>query len=151
MVLVQNFSAKSQPAGENRASALEKNLAAIADRVKEQSGTLPEDTPLDRSTVKEALRTWDVSAPPGVDEDESGSAGAAAGHKPDPSLLPKYLADGANPEAAHEVSILLDLAIHGDVRKALRVARKRTPFVEDAFHDALVDNVLPQMRQRGLI
>ena len=46
---------------------------------------------------------------------------------------------------------LLQIATDDDVVKAVKEAKKYPPFIEDAFHDALIDKFLPEMKKRGII
>jgi hypothetical protein len=64
--------------------------------------------------------------------------------------LPQYV-ENASPEVKLEVEYLLDIAFHKGILKADREARKTSPFVLDAFHDALVKKLYPQMKERGLL
>ena len=43
------------------------------------------------------------------------------------------------------------MAAGEDITKAVNEARKYPPFVEDAFHDALIDKFLPELKKRGII
>ena len=64
--------------------------------------------------------------------------------------LPQYVND-ASPELKLEVEYLLDIAFHQGILKADREARKASPFVLDAFHDALVKKLYPTMKERGVV
>ncbi|KKU14301.1 hypothetical protein A3I34_01040 [Candidatus Jorgensenbacteria bacterium RIFCSPLOWO2_02_FULL_45_12] len=67
------------------------------------------------------------------------------------SNLPSYMADDDEGDAAKEVERLIDEAVNNGMEKALRLAKKSSPFVEDAFHDALVDKLMPEFKKRGII
>lgn len=64
-------------------------------------------------------------------------------------FLPTYLSN--NSDAKKTVEDLLQIAVSDDIEKAVREARKYPPFVEDAFHDALVEKFLPELKKRGII
>jgi len=64
--------------------------------------------------------------------------------------LPQYVED-ASPEVKLEVEYLLDIAFHEGILKADREARKTSPFVLDAFHDALVKKLYPTLKEQGLL
>ncbi|MEK7094178.1 MAG: hypothetical protein AAB903_02460 [Patescibacteria group bacterium] len=64
--------------------------------------------------------------------------------------LPQYIED-ATPEVKLEVEYLLDIAFHQGILKADREARKTSPFVLDAFHDALVKKLYPKIKEQGLL
>ena len=77
-------------------------------------------------------------------EGEKGSAAAPA------SPLPSYT-DNLPAEAKLEIEYLLDLAFHKGIATANAEAKKSTPFVVDAFHDALVGKLYPELQKRGII
>ncbi len=66
------------------------------------------------------------------------------------SPLPQYAQD-APAETKLEIEYLIDLAIHQGLTKANAQARTSSPFVVDAFHDALVGKLYPEFERRGLI
>jgi hypothetical protein len=107
----------------------------------------------EREVVKEAVQSLrdDASAsddnsgaPPTSDNTPSEDSVSTA------DMLPDYLT-GDHDAATHEVEQLLEVALRDDVEKALVLARDKTPFVEDAFHDALVDKVLPLLKEKGVV
>ena len=64
-------------------------------------------------------------------------------------VLPEYLrAEGADPAVQHAVEFLVTEAFQHGLMHALKLAKSRPPLVEDAFHDALVDIVLPLLKER---
>ncbi len=66
------------------------------------------------------------------------------------SPLPDYTA-GAPPETKLEIEHLLDTAFHHGIEKADAEARKSSPFVMDAFHDALVTKLYSELQKRGIV
>lgn len=67
------------------------------------------------------------------------------------SPLPDY-AQSAPAEIKLEIEYLLDLAFHEGLAKANREAVKSgNPFVLDAFHDALVGKLYPELKRRGIL
>ncbi|OGG37746.1 hypothetical protein A2110_02050 [Candidatus Jorgensenbacteria bacterium GWA1_54_12] len=55
------------------------------------------------------------------------------------AYLPEYLGrEEVAPETRAEVVELVTLALQKGLGRALRASRGRDPFVQDAFHDALV-------------
>ncbi|MDO8470210.1 MAG: hypothetical protein Q7S84_04340 [bacterium] len=64
-------------------------------------------------------------------------------------VLPEYLrAEGADPAVQHAVESLVTEAFQHGLMHALKLAKSRPPLIEDAFHDALVDIVLPLLKER---
>ncbi len=66
------------------------------------------------------------------------------------SPLPDYAAD-ASPETKLEIEYLLDMALHHGIEKANSEAKKSSPFIVDAFHDALVTKLYPELQKRGIV
>jgi len=64
--------------------------------------------------------------------------------------LPAY-AKGASADTKLEIEHLLDIAFHKGIEHANAEAKKSTPFVVDAFHDALVGKIYPELEKRGLL
>jgi len=66
------------------------------------------------------------------------------------SPLPDYAAD-ASPETKLEIEYLLDMALHHGIEKANSEAKNSAPFIVDAFHDALVTKLYPELQKRGIV
>ena len=66
------------------------------------------------------------------------------------SPLPDY-AQSASPEVKLEIEYLIDIAIHHGVMKANASAAKSSPFVLDAFHDALAGKLYPVFQKKGIV
>jgi hypothetical protein len=95
-----------------------------------------------REVVQEAVRALSDAQ-----QDQDTSSGAAMGER---HVLPPY-AESAPEEVRQEVERLLQVAVSDGLTKAIRQARSRSPFILDAFHDALVDNLYPLFKERGLV
>ncbi|MCL4392437.1 hypothetical protein M1413_03835 [Patescibacteria group bacterium] len=138
MVKVQNFS-----------ESLDKSLNRLGAEVSKKVES-PEfkEAPIEH-VVKESLRTLSVSATP--------PAAAVSAEKPrdqDPRarFLPSYLSDDAgDAEVKVVVENLVTLAFQSGVERAVAEAKRYPPFVEDAFHDALTEKLVPELRKRGII
>lgn len=140
MTKVQNFS-------EN----LENSLSRLGERVNkhlENPGykNLPE-----REVVKESIRDFannDVR-----DEETTGAAKENMGSSPGISgILPSYLNnDSVSQDAKSEVERLVDIVFKDGLEDAIRASKKRSAFIEDAFHDALVDKLVPELKKRGIL
>jgi hypothetical protein len=66
------------------------------------------------------------------------------------SPLPAY-AQNAPTDTKLEIEYLLDLALKNGIQKAVHEAAKSNPFVLDAFHDALVEKLYPELQRRGIM
>ncbi len=64
--------------------------------------------------------------------------------------LPAY-ADDATSATKLEIEYLLDIAFHKGILAANKEAAKHSPFVIDAFHDALSGRLYPELQRRGLV
>ena len=66
--------------------------------------------------------------------------------------LPNYFFDSEIAAGIkEEVSKLVESAFSEGLEKAITESRKHTAFVQDAFHDALVDKLMPELKKRGMI
>lgn len=98
-----------------------------------------------KEVVKESLKEASVKA-------ASAHPSASAAKMSDDDVLPAYLVkDGTNATAKQQVTELLTIAVQKDLFKALAMARRAQPFVEDAFHDALVDHLVPVLKRKGVL
>ena len=68
----------------------------------------------------------------------------------DSGPLPDY-ARSASDETKLEIEHLLDMAFHEGIAKAQKEAKKSSPFILDAFHDALAGKLYPEMQKRGIL
>ncbi len=123
---------------------IEKDLQKLITGVKEfqekiKSLEKKETPPTEKEMVKEALKVFQPPvekppAPPPPKKEE---------------YLPHYLKD--DEEVKKEVNRLVDLAFKEGIEKAVKEAKSYSPFIEDAFHDALVEKILPILKERGII
>ncbi|MEK9186520.1 MAG: hypothetical protein AAB885_02965 [Patescibacteria group bacterium] len=66
------------------------------------------------------------------------------------AVLPKYM-ETAPETLKLEVEKLLDIVWHKGIPTAVKEARKTTPLVIDAFHDALTDRLYEEFKKRKII
>ncbi len=92
-------------------------------------------------------------------EKMSASSGAAgqpsvppppAGGSAPASPLPGYM-QSEPADVRLKVEKLLDLAWHKGIQHAAKEAAISGPLVLDAFHDALIDKLYPELKKRGLL
>lgn len=98
----------------------------------------------ERELIKEAIRAF-----PEVTRNPSpipAPAPIPASQNP----LPDYAAN-APAEVKLEIEYLLDVTFRGGIGKALAEAQKSSPFVQDAFHDALAGKLYPILQKRGMV
>lgn len=139
MAKVQNFS-----------EDLEKHLVRLGHdvaRIRES----PENRGLpEREIVKQSLKSLvqEKNQAPVTSEDASLPTSSVP---PKDDFLPDYFSDSTDQKIKESVKHLLGMTRNGDIPKAVREARKYPPFIEDAFHDALIDKFMPELRKRGII
>lgn len=131
MAVVKNFHEK-----------LERDLERLTAEVARRKETAKEAPP--REIVKQSLMVFapvpaDPLPPPHAPEEHASL-----------SRLPAYL-ERESPEVKKEVETLVARAFEHGIEAALREAMKRSPFLFDALHDALVDKLLPELEKRGII
>ncbi|TSA45627.1 hypothetical protein D4R51_01580 [bacterium] len=136
---VQNFS-------EN----LEKHLVRLGhDVAKQRESPESRDLP-EREIVKQSLKSLAPEEDQPVIADEPPTSPAPAA-PPKDDFLPDYFSDSTDQGIKKSVEHLLEITKDGNIPKAVKEARKYPPFVEDAFHDALIDKFMPELKKRGII
>ncbi len=138
MTKVKNFS-------EN----LENHLVRLGHNVTRQR-EMPENKNLsEREIVKQSLRS--MAQEENLPVSPAGVPVSAPASSPANDFLPDYLSDGSDQAVKKSVERLLKVVVDGDLDKAILEGRKYPPFVEDSFHDALVDKLMPELMKRGII
>ena len=66
------------------------------------------------------------------------------------NFLPGYLKDFPA-ETKLQVEQLIDLTFHQGIEKVVARAKRASPFILDAFHDALADKLYEELKNRKLI
>lgn len=137
MAKIQNFS-----------ESLEQSFNRLGQEVAGRAATPEAPARPEKEVVKESIRALAESIPLADPTPPAAPAASAAA----PTFLPAYLADNAAPdEVKRTVENLVALAFKADIETAVATARRYPPFVEDAFHDALVDKLLPELKKRGYL
>jgi len=128
---------------------LEKSLKRLGQQI-ETERQLPEAKALpERELVKRSIKFFSSSVNP---KDNGGTSPENVTSANESKLLPKYLqGEGIDSRVKLEVENLVDLVFHKGLEKALKEANKHSPFIEDAFHDALVDKLLPELKKKGIL
>lgn len=131
MATVRNFHEK-----------LERDLEKVTAEIARRHERAPEASP--REVVKQSLVA--VMPAPAL---HPGPAEGPTPSKVDDARLPSYLSE-ESPEVKAEVGRLVTLAFQEGIGPAVAEAAKKSPFVLDALHDALVDKLLPELEKRGM-
>jgi hypothetical protein len=95
--------------------------------------------------VKRSLETIHEKAAP-----SPSAAPAPAAGTDDDALLPQYAKNAPTPTKI-EIEHLLGVAFREGILKASAEAASSSPFVLDAFHDALAGKLYPELQKRGIV
>jgi hypothetical protein len=138
------------PRVKNFSENLEKHLNRLGQetaKLKELPGnkSLPE-----RELLKQSLKSFSQDESTDV-SDNPGQAASAERTGVKSEFLPDYLSGDPDSEAKKVVERLILSAMNDDLAGAIIQAKKYPPFVEDAFHDALVDKLLPELKKRKAV
>lgn len=126
---------------------LEAGLIKIGEEVKKQIEQPEARILSEREVLKQSIRSVAAQIP-----NANAAAEAAKNESDKRTVLPNYFKGGdAEKAAADEVKRLVGITFEKDLFSALAEAKKRPPFVEDAFHDALTDKLLPELQKRGIL
>jgi hypothetical protein len=97
--------------------------------------------------VRQAVRSY-TGVQPAAKPKEPATAAPTAQTVVNP--LPDY-AESAPPEVKREIERFLEMAFRDGILKASSEAAKSTPFVLDAFHDALAGKLYEELKKRGIV
>ncbi|MFH1246712.1 MAG: hypothetical protein V1489_02985 [Candidatus Liptonbacteria bacterium] len=126
--------------------ALEVDVRRLAEEVKDHRERPELQGAGDREIVRHAIQSM-------THDDDNKSAPAqpaiASGNVIQ-NPLPDYAAN-APAETKLEIEYLLELAFHKGILAASGEAKKSSPFVRDAFHDALIGKLYQILKQRGIV
>lgn len=112
---------------------VENDMARLKSEV-ERIKNLPEAAKMTPpEIVKESLKIW--SEPNETNPEKSGKS---------PEILPSYL-EKEPADVKLYVEQLIDLGLHEGMEKAFKTAKKTSPFIFDAFHDAVVGKIYPNI------
>ena len=135
------------PEIQNFNEVFEKHLHDIETEIERQRETSGAETVPERELIKQAVRSVaQKHRDKRDDKDKEGENPETSG------VLPSYMdGKGANKGAQGEVEHLIGLVFQKGLLEASQEAGKHSAFVEDAFHDALVDKILPELKRRGIV
>lgn len=138
MVRFQNFSA----------SNFESNMKVIGEQIEGmREGRAAEQMP-EREAVRESLK---VFAPTAAGGNSGVTVQDGAEDRERPDFLPNYIGSDRENDVRAALDRLVGAALHGNLVSALRDAKRLSPFLEDAFHDALIDKIVPEMKRRKIL
>ncbi len=134
MVRVQHFN-----------ESLEKTFKNLGVEIERQKNNPETAERSEHEMVKNAIQSVVKTSTPQTDENTIPS------EEKKESDLPTYLSAKDNPDVAREVEALVSVAFEKGIVEAVSKAKKHSPFIEDALHDALADKVLPELKKRGML
>ncbi|OGG39787.1 hypothetical protein A2116_00885 [Candidatus Jorgensenbacteria bacterium GWA1_49_17] len=124
---------------------LERSLEKLGEQIERERAVAETEAPPEREVVKRSIQALSRDLPEEKEKEERNP-------RTEDSTLPGYLQDGERNEGAiKEVEDLVDMVFEKGLEVALKEAGKQPPFIEDAFHDALVDKLLPELKKRGIV
>lgn len=137
------------PKTQNFSEHIENNLARLGGHVEQQLESRGEKDVSERQIVKEAVQILaeevtknEIVTPQNIQPIQQNNI----------QSLPSYLQkEEGNEDAKHIIEQLIEEALSRDLEGAVRNAKKYSPFIEDAFHDALVDRLVPELKKRGIL
>ncbi len=133
---VQNFSER-----------LEADLTRLGQEVQARKERQEGGAVEEKNIVKESLKTMAE----GSEASQSTPQVSDNLSSKDEDYLPAYLSNASGgEEMKRAVEHLLELTLEKGIQKAVAVARRANPFIEDAFHDALADKLIPELKKRGI-
>ncbi len=125
--------------GDFKLEALEADMKRLAEEIQKHKENPEMRAAGGQEIVKKSLQSIITPPPPPPSPQQAQSGG-----------LPSYVA-GAPAESKLEIEYLVDLAFQHGLDKANAEAMKSSPFVMDAFHDALAARLYPELQRRGIL
>lgn len=119
---------------------LEADIEKLSKEIGEKKNLLEYKKITERELIKQTLRPMIKSSQP----TQSIPSGTQS------QILPDYLAS-ASDEIKFQIEELVDLLFHQGIEKVIKRAQRASPFVLDAFHDALTDKLHEELKKRKLI
>lgn len=125
---------------EFKGEAIEADIKRIAEDLQEHKASPEVKNYSDREILKKSIQAMSPAVNP--------PAGSPTTINSDDALINL---NSAPPGAKMEVENLLSLAFKEGVARAAEEASKSSPFVLDAFHDALTGQLYDEFKKRGII
>ena len=123
-------------------SAWGRDIEKIGKAVQEKKSSPETKTYSDHDFVKQAIRP--MVYPQGQ------AAPSQAQQSEEDKFLPDYL-KSADPKIKNQVEKLLEDTIRNGLVSGINEARKMSPFILDAYHDALTDKLHEELKKRKII
>ena len=148
MVNIENFDEK-----------LEQDIQRVGAKVEQIKEGLESERFEKKEAVKQSVRkladediqkeTEEISSAK-ASEDEPSFAKASEDEKE--RYFPDYVEEKDVDEQTKQIiEALLQLTVDKGILTALRQSKKCSPFIQDVFHDALADKLIPELEKRGIL
>lgn len=127
---------------QNLHPALERDIARLSEEIGRRRESPEMKQAEGRELLRQSLKAFTpppVAPLPPAKEEEEGM-----------EVLPSYMKEDPA-EMKLRVEQLLELSLHQGIKRGLKEARKAGPYILDAFHDALVDKLYPELKKRGIV
>lgn len=126
-------------------SVLEADIERLSKEIAEKRNLLEHKNLSDRELIKKSIEPIIRQTPTGnlqptTDDQQQTSS----------KILPNYLKNSP-PEIKLRVEELVDSLFHHGIGKVVKRAQRASPFILDAFHDALTDKLHEELKKRKLI
>lgn len=122
---------------------LEKDIAHLEQELRSGSQPRAAESLPGKEAVKQSLKAMTGTTP-------AVPSSAPAASSDEDALLPNYV-KAAPAEVKLQVEQLLETAVQKGIVAAAEEAKNGDPYVLDAFHDALVEKLYPELQKRGIV
>jgi len=138
MVNIENFDEK-----------LEQDLQRVGAKVEQIKEGLESERFEKKEAVKQSVRKL---ADEDIQKETEEISSAKASEDEKERYFPDYVEEKDVDEQTKQIiEALLQLTVDKGILTALRQSKKCSPFIQDVFHDALADKLIPELEKRGIL
>lgn len=128
-------------------NVLEADIERLSKEIAEKRNLLEHKNFSEKELIKKSLEPV-IRRMPSVSGQQSNISGQTS--VVNSKILPDYLKNLPT-ETKLQVEQLIDLTFHQGIEKVISRALRASPFILDAFHDALTDKLHKELKNRKLI
>ncbi len=129
---------------------LEADIKRLSEEISEKRNLFEYKNLPERELIKKSLEPMIKQLPANRQPAANNLATNNQQSTADGQILPDYLKDFPT-ETKLQVEQLIDLTFHQGIEKVINRALRASPFILDAFHDALTDKFHEELKKRKLI
>ena len=138
MVNIENFDEK-----------LEQDLQRVGAKVEQIKEGLESEKFEKKEVVKQSVRKL---ADEDIQKETEKISSAKVSEDEKERYFPDYVEEKDVDEQTKQIiEALLQLTVDKGILTALRQSKKYSPFIQDVFHDALADKLIPELEKRGIL